>query len=290
MSRILIIGAGVVGEATGVGFIEHDHKVTFVDINPETIEELRNKGYDAITPEEMTLDGVAAAFVSVTALTSESDGIDLTHLKAATQTLGEKLADVGTEPVIVYRCTLPPGTVRGELIPLLEKFSGKEAGIGFGVVYNPEFLRAKTAEDDFRNPRIVVLATRERDCWEHRIVEGILRDFGPTHWLEFEQAEFLKYVNNVFNAFKITFFNMMRLVADKQGITDTDEVFELAALSAEGLWNPRYGTGNDGAYGGVCLPKDTEALRYMAEQLGLLDVMALLECVQDINRLYGGTW
>lgn len=288
MARILIIGAGVVGEATGVGFIEHDNDVTFVDVNPVTIEGLRTRGYHAITPEEMNLDGVDAIFVSVTALTSERDGIDLTHLETATQTLGEKLAEIDSTPVIVYRCTLPPGTVRGVLIPLLEKCSGKQVGVDFGVVYNPEFLRAKTALEDFLNPRIVVLASRERNCWEHRVVETILRDFGPTHWLEFEQAELLKYVNNVFNAFKITFFNMMRCVADKQGVTDTDQVFELATMSAEGLWNPLYGTGDDGFFGGVCLPKDTEALRFIAAALGLSGVERLIAAVQDINRLFGG--
>src|SRR6266498_2724475 len=205
MSRILIIGAGVVGKATGVGLFEHDHNVTFVDTNPATVDRLRNEGYRAICPEEINLYDVTAVFVSVTALTSESDGIDLSHLKAATQTLGEKLAYTDAKPVIVYRCTLPPGTVQAELIPMLEKFSGKQVGTGFGVVYNPEFLRANTALDDFQNPRIVILASRKRDCWEHQAVEAILHEFGPTHWLEFEQAELLKYVNNVYNAVKITF-------------------------------------------------------------------------------------
>lgn len=287
MSRILIVGAGVVGKATGTGLIEHGHKVTFVDVNPATLRDLETDGYDAITPSEIFLDGVDAVFVSVTALTSEQDGIDLSHLLDATRNLGEKLSDTSSSPVIVYRCTLPPGTVRNTLTPLLEQTSRKRAGVGFGVVYNPEFLRAHRALEDFRAPRAVVLASHIKESWAHQIIQGILRDFGaPMHWLELEQAELLKYANNVYNAYKITFFNFMRLFAGMEGV-DPEPVFALSALTAEGLYNPLYGTRDLGPYDGVCLPKDTEALRYLVAQTG--EDPALLESIQNINRRFGGT-
>ena len=37
MSRITIVGSGVVGRATGKGFIEHGNDVTFVDVDELTI-------------------------------------------------------------------------------------------------------------------------------------------------------------------------------------------------------------------------------------------------------------
>jgi len=37
MARILIIGSGVVGQATGRGFARKGHQISYVDINPQTI-------------------------------------------------------------------------------------------------------------------------------------------------------------------------------------------------------------------------------------------------------------
>lgn len=283
MAKIMVVGAGVVGGATGNGFIYHGHDVTFVDVNPETIKLLNDMGYKAICPDDVDLNEIDLVFVSVTALTGEH-GIDLSHLLAATRNLGEKLVAVNDSfPVIVYRCTMPPGTMRGVIAPLLEEISGKKAGTDFGVVYNPEFLRAATAAEDFLAPRAVVLASFDEQDKAHAMVHSVMLDFGASiHWMTLEQAELLKYVNNVGNAVKITFFNFMRLVAARLGI-DPEIVFALSTLTAEGLWNPAYGTRDHGAFGGVCLPKDTEALRHFAEELGI--DASLLTAVQEINKI-----
>ncbi len=282
MAKIMVIGAGVVGGATGNGFAHHGHDVTFVDVNQQILKTWRDQDFNAIHPDDVDLNAADFVFVSVTALTGEH-GIDLTHLLTATRNLGEKLAAVtDSRPVIVYRCTMPPGTMRKIIAPLLEESSGRKAGVDFGIVYNPEFLRAETAAEDFLAPRAIALASFDEQNEAFRTTQNLMRSFkAPIYWLTLEQAELLKYVNNVGNAVKITFFNFMRLVAAKLEI-DTEIVFRLSTLTAEGLWNPTYGTRNQGAFGGVCLPKDTEALRYFAQELGV-DV-ALLTAVQAINE------
>lgn len=290
MSRIIVMGSGVVGKATGLGLIDHDHQVTFVDLNEDVLAQLHSEGHDAVTPDAMDLNAVHAVFVSVTALTGP-DGIDLTHLLSATRTLGERIGTLSEGfPIVVFRCTMPPGTTRGTLIPLLEETSGNRVGEGFGVVYCPEYLRAATAAEDFRRPRIVTLGSLARHDRAHDAIGHIMSDFGAAlHWLPFEAAEFQKYVNNVGNAVKISTYNWFRLLAEKIGLEGAhlERAFELSVLSAEGLWNSSYGTRNFGAYSGACLPKDTAALRTYAGELGL-DI-SLLEAVEDINRAVGGS-
>ena len=59
MSRIFIIGSGVVGTATGRGFLKAGHDVTFVDVLPSRIKELTKEGFDAHAPkigEELKLE------------------------------------------------------------------------------------------------------------------------------------------------------------------------------------------------------------------------------------------
>lgn len=289
MATILVVGSGVVGKATGTGLLDHGHEVTFVDINRDTVENLRLENYNAITTDDMTLQNVDAVFVSVTALTN-ANGIDLTHLTRATESLGHALAGLRSGyPIIIYRCTMVPGTMRNFLAPLLERASGRAAGESFGVAYNPEYLRANSARTDFLEPRIVTLSSFEKDDRAHKTAYGIMSEFGAAmQWLPFEAAELQKYVNNVGNAVKISTYNWFRTLGTRIGLkqSDLDKVFELSTVSAEGLWNSRYGTMDRGPYGGACLPKDTKALIKFAESLDL-DI-SLLRAVEQINQQYGG--
>ena len=43
-SRIFIVGSGVVGAATGSGFQDAGHDVTFIDINEARVTELEGRG------------------------------------------------------------------------------------------------------------------------------------------------------------------------------------------------------------------------------------------------------
>ena len=285
MSQIQIVGSGVVGAATGRGLVAHGHDVTFADVSPARIEQLAGEGLQtALIGDELT-PLPEFTFIAVAALTN-SEGVDLTHLKEATVRLGQPLkAGGGAEwPVIIYRCTMPPTTMRSVLIPLLEAESGLKAGTDFGVVYNPEYLRAVSAEDDFLHPRLINVATLERGDRSHEAAKAVLGDFGcEVEWLPIEVAEFHKYVNNVGNAIKISTYNYFRKLGTDIGLTasEVNDAFSASARTAEGLWNPMYGLKDFGPYGGACLPKDTEGLRIFAVQRGL--DTGMLDATQSVN-------
>jgi UDPglucose 6-dehydrogenase len=286
MSRIMIVGAGVVGRATGKGFSKHGNDVIFVDVDEHTVSHLSEQDYTAIYPADMDLTGVAAAFVSVTALTAAC-GIDLSYLEQACKSLGAALAECDTQPVVVFRCTIPPGTTRDRLVPLLEETSGKQAGTDFGVCYNPEYLRAYCAEQDFLRPRIVTIGRDPHNAEFTQRLTDIYASFeAPFYHCSYEDAEFHKYVHNLFNATKISFFNEMRLAAQNLGL-DPRQTFERAALSAQGMWDSRYGAEDHGPYAGTCLPKDVGAWLSFTEERGL--PAPLLNAVREVNRACGGT-
>ena len=59
-----------------------------------------------------------------------------------------------------------PGTTEDVVLPIVERASNKQAGQGFGIGMNPEFLREGNAITDFMNPdRIVLGGIDERDGW-----------------------------------------------------------------------------------------------------------------------------
>src|SRR5262249_59026092 len=78
-------------------------------------------------------------------------------------------------------------------------------------------------------------------------------------------AEATKYVANLFNATKISFFNELEQVFALLDV-DARGAFAAAARGAEGLWNPEYGTRGLFPWGGACLPKDTSAFLTFAQE------------------------
>ncbi len=285
MSRIVIVGSGVVGRATGKGFIAHGNEVTFVDVDEEIISQLTDQGYTAIDLAGMDLTGAEAVFVSVATPTGPY-GIDLNYLERACKSLGAALGDCQSQPVIVFRCTMPPGTTRDFLIPRLEEASGKRADADFGVCYNPEYLRANCAEMDFLHPRVVTIGRELGSVDFAQRVAEIYSSLGaPVYYCSYEEAEFQKYVHNLYNATKISFFNEMRAAAEALGV-DSRAAFQCTALSAQGMWDSLYGTHDHGPYAGACLPKDVAAWLKFAEGRGL--PARVVSAVRGVNRACGG--
>ena len=111
-SRIFILGSGVVGKATGQGFLHAGHRVTFIDILPSRIEQLRAEGLDARA--ELDLQDEPPAFIFLT-LPTPNDGhrYDLSAFTAGSASVGRALAGAAVRHTVVVRSTVPPGTTEG---------------------------------------------------------------------------------------------------------------------------------------------------------------------------------
>jgi UDPglucose 6-dehydrogenase len=125
--NIVVIGSGVVGEATGRGFIRKGHKVTFVDVNPTTIAKLTAAGLDARTIE--AVDWAHADIVMLAVSTPTVGGaIVLTHIETAARSLGEQIKNIDHFLTVVVRSTVLPTTTEHRIKPIIEMSSGKVAG------------------------------------------------------------------------------------------------------------------------------------------------------------------
>jgi len=283
MERIAIIGAGVVGRATGRGFSELGHDVVFVDTDRNVVQTLRREGHHAIDPAALAATQPSVIMICVPTPNDSEGRQDLTPLSAALGAIGPLLAGGGYHLVVV-RCTVLPTVTERLVVPALEAWSGAKAGRDFGVCMNPEFLREASAEDDFLKPWIVVIG--ELDKRSGNLLERLYRPLcrrsrAPILRTNLRTAEMTKYAHNMFNATKISFANEMWLVSRDLGI-DGNQVMALVSQSAEAMWNPRYGIRGGSPFGGNCLPKDTEALWSLVRDLGWY--MPLLQATIDVNR------
>ncbi len=283
--RVVVVGLGYVGSVCSACLASRGHTVVGVDTSEykvgclqrgespiverglgEMIAEARAAGRLTATHHVAeALPGAEAVLVCVGTPSAADGSLDLSHVRRAVEEVGRALRSTGTYTVVVMRSTMLPGSVRGELTPILEAASGLVAGRDFGVAYNPEFLREGTAIRDFFEAELTVIGTDEERSAAvlRRLYAGI---GGEAVVIPLHASEIMKYVNNSYHALKVVFANEVGRICKREGI-DSHLVMDLFVrdtrlnLSAY-YFKPGF------AYGGSCLPKDVRALQQRARVLG----------------------
>jgi len=146
---------------------------------------------------------------------------------------------------------------------------------GLHLCHNPEFLTARTADEDFHNQKHIVLGHNEEPDATIEKVERLF-DFFKKHYPKAEvsicrssESESMKLLCNNFYAMKVQIFNEFYFLCQKQGI----DFGVVKDLMLKNNWiNPMHTMvpGPDGrpSYAGECFPKDTNALCHMMRTLG----------------------
>lgn len=284
MASIVTIGSGFVGQANGKVLAEQGHRVLFADIDTTKLAQLREEGYRTRTLEEIKKEEHIDIYLVAVPTPTVGEEVQLTAIKEVAQYLGGLLSSLGNYPIIILKSTVPPGTTRNIFIPLLEEYSGKRVGYDFGVVFEPEYLRQETSLEDARSPRAITIGALDQQTAS--VVTWLRAPFHcPVENVSLEAAELQKYVHNLYNATKISFFNEMRKAGRILNIEDIDKVFDITTKTAEAFWNLRYGIRDFGPFGGTCLPKDTRGFLHYSREILHTDMPLLAATIQVNDEL-----
>ncbi len=243
--KIGIVGCGFIGGALRDWVLEHNPSVEVFVSDP---------------PKGMNddLSSVDVVFISIHIPTEPDGSQDLTLLTDIIR----KLPDV---PIFI-RTTLIPGTSQK-----LSEETGKK------VYFMPEFLTERTAYADFCSQPMVFTAHSD-------ILKAV---FVGKKYLEMTsaEAEITKYAHNVFGALKVTYFNGIYDICQKQGL-DYNRIREGVLLS--GYINEPHTQvpGPDGklGYGGKCFPKDVNAFTETCKDYPISALLNPLKGLNDIFR------
>lgn len=277
--KLQIVGSGVVGQATGRGLHAKGHDVTFVDIKPDIIAQLKNAGHHVSTTP---IKGQDVTLISVPT-PSVNGRFVMDYVQAAAESVGCVLPD-GEYRVVTMRSTVPPGTVEDVILPILEETSGLTAGKDFGLCMNPELLRETSANEDFMNPPVIVIGEYDRRTGDvmNELYAGF--DSVPIVRMPLKAAELFKYTSNVYGALKITFSNVIGEIANSIGV-DPDMVINTVAEYSHVMQDANYGTSPGTAFGGACFPKDTLAFTEFVKSNGTARWGGLLDAMTETNRM-----
>lgn len=298
--KISVFGLGYVGSVSAACLAALGHEVIGVDVNPMKVEMI-NAGQSPVIEAKLDAliangvktgrlqantnasEAVAASEVSLICVgtpSNDNGDLNLTYVERVCREIGGALAEKNGYHVVIVRSTLLPGCTEEKIIPLLEKSSRRLAGRGFGISFNPEFLREGTAVHDFYHPPFTLIG--QYDSRGAEIAADLYTGIdAPLLTVPIKVAEMVKYANNAFHALKIAFANEIGNICKCQGI-DSHQVMDIFCrdekLNISSVYlKPGF------AFGGSCLPKDLRALLYHAHRLDLN--VPVLEAILPSNDL-----
>jgi GDP-mannose 6-dehydrogenase len=298
--KISVFGLGYVGVVTSCCLADRSHTVTGVDVAGSKVDMINGGHSPIVEPgvEELIRSAVGAGRLSATLSAAEAvqrsdvtfisvgtpsgaDGeIELAYVRKVSQEIGEALSRKSAFHVVTCRSTVLPGTTRNTVTPILERSSGKKAGIDFAVAFNPEFLREGASVYDFLHPEKTVIGTESETAAEmlREVYAGLSGEVIVTSP---EIAEMTKYAENSFHAMKVTFANEIGIICKSLGL-DSHEVLDILCKDKKlniscAYLRPGF------AFGGSCLPKDVRALGHLVRQRSM--ETPLLEALMRSNTM-----
>lgn len=234
--KIIIAGYGFVGKAVA-NALRTKHEVVVVDPKYTTDTVADNHDADGliICVDTPTLDGVC--------------------------NIGNVSKVMDTVPI--FMPVLIKSTITPDVLIAME-----ELYINHSIVYNPEFLRARTADQDFVDQKSCVLGGEDPEGFWQELFTSVLPNCKLFFHCTTTEAATVKYSVNAFLATKVAFFNQLYDICQQNG-ADYKMVRQMITHDSRIGNSHTLVPGLDGerGFGGACLPKDTEAFVQYANNI-----------------------
>ncbi len=258
--KLGIVGFGFVGKATDWGFHKNVKKF-IVDPNLNTTIKDLGKFHPDIV------------FVCVPTPMDENGGQDSSII----ENVVAQLRDHCQSSITVIKSTVIPS-----VIDSLEEINPK-------IIYNPEFLREKHANDDFVNSEMIIIGgDRNISSKVSEIYHTHSRCKSTEHiFTDLKGASLVKYSINSFLASKVVYFNELYSLFEKLNISDSWETIIDTISRDKRIGKSHMNVpGHDGrkGFGGACFPKDSLALAKYGDTLGV-DMSILKRVIKTNNKI-----
>ena len=285
------------GLVTGACLADAGNQVVCVDIDARKIEMLKKgevpihePGLDTVvkrnfeagrllftTNAKQGVDHGQFQLIAVGTPPDEDGSADLRYVLAVARTIGEHMAEY---KVVVTKSTVPVGTADKVRDAVAQSLKARGASVEYDTVSNPEFLKEGAALADFMKPDRVIVGTdspRAADLMR-ALYEPFTRNRDRVIIMDVRSAELTKYAANAMLATKISFMNEIANLAEH---FDADIEAVRLGIGAD----PRIGYAfiyPGVGYGGSCFPKDVQALKRSADEVGY--DASILSAVEGVNH------
>lgn len=263
--RVEVYGLGFVGLTLAAVLAARGHKVSGIDTNPDILRQLRSGQPHVHEPrlQEMMRQGLSdnvlffdadppethsrIVIIAVGTPVDNQGLASMDALEAVCQIIGPRLR---RGDIVMLRSTVPVGTTRSLVIPVLERTSDLKAGKAFHVAFCPERTVEGNAIQELTSlPQVVggltEICTEKAVSFWSTITDTVVRVD------TIEGAELVKLINNSYRDLTFAFANELVFLSDRYNI----DASRLIAAANEGYPRDRIPRPSPGV-GGYCLTKD----------------------------------
>lgn len=279
--HIVVVGMGYVGFTLALVLADHSFRTSGFDISAEKIAALQNgksyiheKGLTEIFERQLHRN-----FHPVSAFPEDGDVFiisvgtpvmipsghshpapELSYLESAARMVGARLRRGN---LVVLRSTVPVGTTRDIVLPLLETASGLKGGIDFHLSFAPERTAEGKAIRELRELPQIIGGINEEST---EATAALFRDLTPAiiRVKSLEQAEIAKLLNNCFRDLIFSFSNQMAAIAHHFNV----DIVETIKAANQGYPRDPIPMPSPGV-GGACLTKDPYIFASVADRIGI---------------------
>lgn len=240
--KIGVIGIGVVG---GAMYRSLEEKCQGSEVSVVGYDKYKNIG---------SFEDVAEADIVLLSLPTLYSQQMSSYDKTAIHDVCSRLSKINYSGLVVVKSTVEPMTSQ----KLADQYN-------LSVVHNPEFLSANTAYEDFHDQKhIIIGVTTQANQNQVNDLKAFYERFYPDGVITMcssTESESIKIFCNNYYSVKVQFFNELYLCCQKMNVRYD---FVKDKMIQNGWINPMHTNvpGHDGSlsYGGMCFPKDTNAL------------------------------
>ena len=285
IKQVSVVGLGKLGICLAAVLAHRGFRVNGVDVDQSKIESI-NRGHSPIYEPRLSAlirasDGrlmatsqyrnaIAqsdATFVVVPTPSDQTGGFSLKFVKQAMREIGRTLSEKSRYHLVILTSTVMPGSMEGQILPLLEKNSGKLCGKDFGLCYNPEFIALGNVIYGLLNPDFILIGESDSRAGEAlaRIHSEVCTNSPPVEHMNFINAEITKISVNSFVTMKMSFANTIAEISERLAGADVNKI--TSAIGKDKRIGSAYLKGALG-YGGPCFPRDNIAFSRFATRIG----------------------
>jgi len=233
---VSVFGLGIVGSSIAAAWLRAGAIVEGFDVSEARIRSLKNPkalGFEEVVEEAFdtglkngklllySSDFASKSrsntkFVCVPVYLGKDKRADLSFLKDVSSTIGSTLKE---GDAVVICPTVPPGSTRKVVVPILEKESGLTAGKDFDVIYSPErILVGRAVEDIEKRYPAIISGINEKSIVRAESIFRVVAQKGVIKMPNIETAEFEKLAEGVYRDVNIALANELAMVCDELGV------------------------------------------------------------------------
>jgi len=233
---VSVFGLGFVGSSIVAAWLRAGAIVEGFDVSEARIRDLKNPktlGFEEVVEEAFDTglkNGMLLLqrsnfasksrsnikFVCVPVYLGKDKRADLSFLKDVSATIGSALKK---GDAVVICPTVPPGSTRKVVVPILEKQSGFVAGKDFDVIYSPErILVGRAVEDIEKRYPAVISGINDKSLFRAESIFRVIAQKGVLKMPNIETAEFEKLAEGVYRDVNIALANELAMVCDELGV------------------------------------------------------------------------